>query len=452
MNSSVLSPSALSSVAHARFTGRRSERQNILGHVTGSGIWLVILCLLLTASGVKSLRVPVGGLLVHPYLFLLVPLLLFVGPRRIMLFPRQALFALMGFEFFYILSVATGLVSVDDILKIGASGVTIVTTALLVRSKADFRAAVLALSIATTILSIYNIMSGGEMFGIGSLGDATKVIANKNAFSLYILPSLFLSLNLVVDRTAPKALRIVLAACTLVMTVAVFSSANRSGWFGAILIVLMMYGRGRGIRSWILISVMALAVYYGVVHYTGTAEFQRRVTQTEEGYSGDTVRLDVVSQSLIIGLENPFLGVSPSGLSRELAKRLPNEAIVIHSVRDAKFVGSHNVILQLVGGAGLIAFACFVYFAWQLWKPSRFGLASNHAAITRIYPGQILLRMMMALWLVRGMFTDEVLFSPSFCIGLGLCIGLCVIEGCWRRRSMSWLVDSLGAFPQTVRQ
>ena len=436
MNSSALSPSAMGSIAAAGFSGGRARRQNILGQVTGSGIWLFVLCLLLTASAVKSLRVPVGGLLVHLYLFLLVPLLLFVGPRRIMRFPRRGLFALIGFEFFYILSIATGLVSVDDILKIGAAGVTIVTTALLIRTKADFRAAVLALSVAATVLSIYNIMSGGELFGIGSAGDASKVIANKNAFSLYVLPALFLALKLVLDRTAPRALRIILAACALVMTVAIFSSANRSGWLGAILIGAMMYGRGRSTRSLILVGVIAFSAYYAVDHYTGTGEVERRVAQTEEGYSGDVVRLDVVSQSLIIGFENPFLGVSPAGLARELARRLPREATVVHSLGDAKVLGAHNAILQIIGGSGIIAFGCFMYLAWQLWKRQRSSLALNPATGVRTQSSHALLRMMMLLWLLRGMFTDEVLYSPSFCIGFGLCIGLCITEGFWNSRSV----------------
>ena len=279
MNSSALSYSRLSSLVHGNFVGGRASRLPLLGDVTGSGIWLSFLCLLLTASAVRSLRVPMGGLLVHPYLFFLVPLLFLVGPPRITGFPRRELTGLIAFEFFYILSIAMGRLSVDEILKIGAAGTTIVSTALLVRTKADFRAAVLALSIATTIVSIYNIISGGEMFGIGGEVDATKVIANKNAFSLYVLPALLLALNLLLDRTAPKTLRIILAACTLIMTVAIFSSGNRSGWLCAVCIGIMMYGRGRRLRSAIMMSIIVFSVYYAVVHYTGETVVERRVSR-----------------------------------------------------------------------------------------------------------------------------------------------------------------------------
>lgn len=39
-----------------------------------------------------------------------------------------------------------------------------------------------------------------------------------------------------------------------------------------------------------------------------------------------------------------------------------------------------------------------------------------------------LLRMMLVLWVVRGMFTHEILYNPGFCIGLGLICGLCILN------------------------
>jgi len=37
------------------------------------------------------------------------------------------------------------------------------------------------------------------------------------------------------------------------------------------------------------------------------------------------------------------------------------------------------------------------------------------------------MRMMVILWFVRGNFTRDILFNPSFNIGLGLAIGLCML-------------------------
>jgi hypothetical protein len=40
---------------------------------------------------------------------------------------------------------------------------------------------------------------------------------------------------------------------------------------------------------------------------------------------------------------------------------------------------------------------------------------------------QRLLRMMVLLWMIRGMFTSSILYNPGFSIGLGLAIGYCSV-------------------------
>jgi hypothetical protein len=37
------------------------------------------------------------------------------------------------------------------------------------------------------------------------------------------------------------------------------------------------------------------------------------------------------------------------------------------------------------------------------------------------------MRMMVILWLVRGMFTRDILYNPSFNIAFGLVVGLCIL-------------------------
>ena len=46
-----------------------------------------------------------------------------------------------------------------------------------------------------------------------------------------------------------------------------------------------------------------------------------------------------------------------------------------------------------------------------------------------------LLRMMVALWVLRGFFSREILYNPSFSIGLGLAIGLCMLAEVARRQT-----------------
>jgi hypothetical protein len=44
-----------------------------------------------------------------------------------------------------------------------------------------------------------------------------------------------------------------------------------------------------------------------------------------------------------------------------------------------------------------------------------------------------LLRMMIILWVVRGMFTQNILFAPAFNLAIGIIIGLCMTSGIWKK-------------------
>ena len=71
--------------------------------------------------------------------------------------------------------------------------------------------------------------------------------------------------------------------------------------------------------------------------------------------------------------------------------------------------------------------AVLLYTAWTLWfwRPRN---AWWPDANVDFYDARSLLRMMITLWAVRGAFSQEILFNPGFCMGLGLAIGLCMIE------------------------
>ena len=66
-----------------------------------------------------------------------------------------------------------------------------------------------------------------------------------------------------------------------------------------------------------------------------------------------------------------------------------------------------------------------MYAGWTLWriKPAvpltPLGEQDFRAACA-------LLRMMIALWFVRGQFTHEIIYSPTFGIGIGLALGYCL--------------------------
>ena len=48
----------------------------------------------------------------------------------------------------------------------------------------------------------------------------------------------------------------------------------------------------------------------------------------------------------------------------------------------------------------------------------------------------MLLRMLVVLWCVRGLFTREIIYNPCFAIAMGLVVGLCLLAEQSRRASL----------------
>lgn len=390
------------------------------GLLTQYGIAISIVALLVTGSAFRSMRIQVAGLLVHPYLLPAILLFLFVAVPVLGRFPRNALVALFAFLGLYILSLLQGGAAVGEILKIGSGAVTILVAALSVRTRKDFRTATLGLSLAAAIIALNAIVTTQDSTaGLNPLEE----IANKNAFSLYALPALLLAAHVALEAGTSKLLRILLSACILVILLAIFDSANRSGWLGAFVIAVMLYARGRRIRATLFVAVVTAAVYSLVVRYGSTDVVEDRLEQTRGGYKSDELRKELVITAFQVGLDHPIMGVGPQHLPAELARRLRLEYAT---------VDPHNVVGHVVGGSGYLTLGVFLLFWWFLWRRPPANAPGAQTAAQRSARG--LLRMMLVLYFVRGMFTREILYNPAFSLAVGFAIALCLLEGEFRRR------------------
>jgi hypothetical protein len=207
------------------------------------------------------------------------------------------------------------------------------------------------------------------------------------------------------------------------------SNENRSGYVGLALIVLLMLvyvaftPRFRVIgRTWgiILISFISVSVVGLLIGLQATKSFERRFEQTTEGIQSDRLRVDLFWASIQIGLENPILGRSPQQLPYELGRRLASYGEPV--------IDTHNVFAQLIGGAGVICTGAFFLAALTFWFWRPPGMRRRQAP-PAFYDARNFLRMMLFLFAVRGLFSREVLYNPSFCVAIGLAIGLCIVEG-----------------------
>ncbi len=389
-----------------------NSRWRQAGGLTLGGIWLLGTGLLVVGSGLASFRPVVGGMMVHPYLVALLAVAPLVLLLRIYDFPLRPLVGMATFfGLFAISSLDPG--SLPFIVKLGAGLATVVVTALLVRSRADFLAGAVGLTLAVGILAIRGIATEETVGGGAHVIDQ----ANKNNFSLYALPAMLLTGHIVTRFKTSRLLKAVLVACVLGMLAAIFMSANRSGYVGAAVVAVLVF-RERRIWGLILVICVAGGLIYWLKHYGTTATFEQRVQETTEGNDSDHLRVALLKAALRIGLDHPLLGISQGGLTLALDQEVEKQ-------NGYHGAGPHNVIGAVVGGSGLLCFAALVYLGWSLWfwpVPGRPGQPPP----AEFLEARLFLRCMMVLWLVRGQFTDEILYAPGFCLGLGLAIGLCI--------------------------
>jgi hypothetical protein len=216
----------------------------------------------------------------------------------------------------------------------------------------------------------------------------------------------------------PIVFKSMLVACTLPSLVAIFMSGNRSGYLGAAFVGLMLF-RDRRIKGLIFVAAIAGAVVFWLTQWGTTEVFDEKVQQTMQGY-GTQTRVDITLACWEIGLENLLTGVSPQQLPFEIGRRA--------GVRGhEQFLDSHNVFGHVFAATGGVTFLALMAVGWTMcaWR------ARNGVKIggddDPLRNGRRLIRMMVALWVLRGIFTREILYNPSFNIALGLCIGLCLL-------------------------
>lgn len=403
-------------------------RQKQANRVTLGGVWLFLIGLTIFLSGVRAFRLPVFNLRLQPFLFPLA-VAIPITALRMARFPTRALVGLMLFWALYAISLVGPSIQrvspFEDATKLAAGVAVVITVAVLVSSRADFVLGSTGLALAIGLLAFR---------GLEEEQENIIEVANKNSYSLYALPAVLLAIFIAVrvdwKKVSFRKLAIPVGlVCSLAAAIAIVAGANRSGYVGLALIVLMMgfylvfsprLRLGKKSQGAVLLICLIAAVVAGLA-YKGAEVFEHRYEQTVQGTESDTLRIHLFETALIIGLENPIRGVSPQVLPVMLAHRLYPD------VNPGNGVETHNVFAHVIGGSGFIAMGVLLYVAWTLWFWRSPNKRSRESAAD-FFDARWLLRMMVVLWAVRGAFSQEILYNPGFCMGLGLAIGLCMVE------------------------
>jgi len=372
---------------------------------------LFVVGLSLAGSGFSMLRFQFMGLSVHPYLVVVGAFFPILAVTRLHFIPSQLLMEMFGFAALYFATTIPGGVSAGEGIKMFTGVATIITMAMLVRSWKDFTAGTLGMCIGIGVLAIRGLESdtAGTAMGVEAM-DAT----NRNAYSLYALPVLLLG-TYVIIRGKPDTIitKVLIGGSILVSALAIILSLNRSGWLGLGIIALMM------MREKSLKAAFVLAIIGGIVgaliltlYSSDAVETRMRGTQTSK--SSDSLRWSLFVSGMQIGFENPLIGVSPQELPFELARRLGSPEA---------YVSPHNMYAHVAGGSGLVALALLLHIGYVLAtrRPSR---PLHPAALISFKDGRKIMRLLLVLWFIRAMFTNEIIYSPGFCMAIGLALGL----------------------------
>ena len=116
-----------------------------------------------------------------------------------------------------------------------------------------------------------------------------------------------------------------------------------------------------------------------------------------------------------------MIGVSPQRLPMEIGRHL---SVIFNGQR---VIDSHNVFGHVIAACGLICFGALLALGWTLWNWRPYDGSKVGGKDDSLRQARSLLRMMIARWVLRGMFTREILYNPSFNIALGLAIGYCLL-------------------------
>jgi hypothetical protein len=419
-------------------TAREPSRlANAANSLTPTGVWLFLIGLSIVLSGIREFRLPIGGLLLQPYMIPLGLAFPFVLLLRFGKFPVVPLIGWTIFAGTYAIALlgspSTEFMSpLSEIIKVAAAIVAIFTVALLVRSRTDFIFGAAGLGLAMAILALRGLQSEDQLGADSRYID----VANKNSYSIYALPAVLLVLYIVLrfDWRNVSFRRIwfwgPMLACAGMASYGILSGSNRSGYLGLAFIVFELFiysllsprfkAIGRA-SAWILITSITASVIGILIWRQATSAFERRYEQTVEGTQSDRLRLDIIIASWQLAVNNPVAGVTPQRLPYEIARRIGS------TYNEAEMIDTHNVFAHLLGGCGLFCIGSLFAVAGMLifWRPK---VPPGMQLGAGFYDARNLLRMMLLLWALRGLFTREVLYNPGFCMGIGLAIGLCIVE------------------------
>jgi hypothetical protein len=376
-------------------------------------LFLTGLSLALSASTLA--RVEVAGLLFQPVVIPAVILFIATGGKCVQRIPRRINGTLIAFVAVFCAVTLFAGFSFGELAKIGLFWLLIVVFAGSIDDADDARSAALGFALSMGLVSLHALALGPS----GDKGiNPFAGVSNDNGFSVYALPALLLAGHYLLDKETPQRQRIIFTLCAGAILVATFSTPNRSGFVGVIAVVLLLVARGRSARDVVAITVLGIVMYWGFTTFGDQSALDFELHGDEKKQSDLDSRREILQGAVEVGFEQPLTGVGPQNVPEALGAHMAGSDKVIKGRLEP-----HNVIGYVAAGGALPLFLVSVALALALWtRPAEWVALGPPDDEEKAARG--LLRIVLMLFIIRGMFTHEVLTTPSFPIAIGIALGL----------------------------
>jgi O-antigen ligase len=373
---------------------------------TIGGYLLLILGLSLFGSAIPDARPKVMGLLLHPYVFVL----LLVAPVALFLPRTRARRGLGGAGIALMVGIVVSFVgnaelesSVHHFAKWGAVGLTFWATLFLVRTVADVRLALVGLIGSVAAIGVRGLFLHTE--DPRYYVDVMPQIGSRNVYSMWTLAPLAYAFWISISsrfRLHGRALALAAQAAIIVPQVL---SLSRSAWVNIIATVGLILGMRRSLAAVVFVVMMAFALSV-VADGLGFGEKISDPFETEK--ASDQDRTDLVLAGIVVFLENPVFGVSLDRLPVELGKAIGELPI-----------DSHNFAIEMLAGTGLVGtiplLVCVLLMAarWRRAAALGAGPAADYVGIMPV---------LITLAALRGMTSNEIIYNPAVVMGFAIAV------------------------------
>jgi O-antigen ligase len=391
-------------------------------------LWSLYALLFPLSTQIHS-RINFGGFYFHPCLAVPLAALLIVLPTPKLVSVRNIKILLFNSLAYLLILLISGYVNgilygyplgQKIILKFIFFFFTTIFVVGTIKKRIDVSIIIQAFSVAMIIIAIY----GFWISITGRTDNPTNPfyqVGVKNAFGIwlggYFILALYLinnSKNIVVKITWVIGLFIVLF-------VQVFT-LSRSGWFMICLnFLLFAIGMKKG-KSWIYAILLVTASLYVAEKYIPKAYINQAKNRYESISTKNKLaesskgRLVYFYKTFVLVQVHPILGIGPNNFQRY------NVYVPFLDRLDTNV--SHNIFLNVIVETGFIG----VFVVGLLFRKLILLYRKAKARIQNIQDQQMFncLWLSVVLFLIEGLFTEEVLFVPSF----GLVLGLAIAYSC----------------------